>query len=99
MHDATGSLDPLDHRVRLLGDLVLERQGAVCASAARDGLLLLRRDRETLQGARCLALAAVPRFGHAGGGERLLEGLLGKGVDLRLDGFGTRDDRAHQLDR
>ncbi|MDI6521770.1 hypothetical protein QMA61_36980 [Streptomyces coelicoflavus] len=72
------------------------QQGAVGDQMSGQGLFLLRCDGQALQQPRASSGQMSP-LGGGRGSQRLLEQLLGEGVDVRFDAFRACDDGSHQF--
>jgi hypothetical protein len=99
MHDAAGPQDAADRRVGLLGHEILVDERAEGDALALDIGLVLDGDRQAFEGARPAVGLHVPGLGLPCLLERALVVLDRKGIDLRFDLLGARNDGLHQLHR
>ncbi len=96
MEDASRRLDPGQAHGRFPGHAGGAQQGAVGDGVPGQGLFLLGRDGQALQRA-WVAAGPVALLGGGRGAQRLLEYLLGEGVDVRFDAFRPGDDGPDQF--
>ena len=96
--DRTRLDKPLDHRIGLLGDRVLEEERAERRSLARELELVLDGERQSLQRSCSFAAVEIAPLGGSRLFERLVEIRVADGVDRVPVPLDSRDQRFEVLD-